>query len=118
MSRNNLIAVVVVVLLVVGFGLWQKRASFPQTYSVVYLTTGEIYVGKLSTFPSFKLKDAYILQIAKDATDATKTAPLLNPINEALWAPQILYLNKKNVVFYGPLLPSSKIAQKLAQETK
>ena len=86
------------------------------SYSVVYLTTGEIYVGKLSTFPSFELKDSYILQVTKDTVDPSKNNFQLQPINEALWAPKSLYLTRKNVVFYGPILPTSKIAQALAEK--
>ena len=118
MSKNNLIVVIVLVLVVLGAGFLINKKNGENNYSVVYLTTGEVYVGKLSTFPDFELKDSYILQIAKDATDPAKSNFQLNPISEALWAPQTLHLIQKNVIFYGPLLPTSKIAQTLAQKGK
>ena len=83
-------------------------------YSVVYMTTGEVYVGKLTTFPDLRLTDGYILQVTKDTVDPTKSNFQLNPINQALWAPEVMHMNKQNIVFYGPLLPTSKIAQTLA----
>lgn len=114
MSKRNIIIIVVVAVVVLIVGLWQYKAKKANNYSVVYLTTGEVYVGKLSTFPNFKLTNGYILQVTKDATDPTKNNFQLQPISQALWAPESLHLMEKNIIFYGPLLPTSKIAQTLA----
>ena len=114
-----MILVVVGVLIVLGLGLFiNKKMKEQNTYSVVYLTTGEVYVGKLSTFPDLELKDSYILQVTIDATDPTKNNFQLNPINQALWAPTSLHLIEKNIVFYGPLSPTSTIAEKIASQGK
>src|SRR3990167_370224 len=102
MSKKNIVLAVALVIIVVGVALWvNKTKRESNEYSVVYLITGEIYVGKLSIFPNFELKDSYILSITKDAVDSNKSNFQLNPINEALWSPESLYINKKNVVFYG-----------------
>jgi hypothetical protein len=114
MSKKNIVLVIVVVLIVLVFGVWQYKANHINNYSVVYLTTGEVYVGKLTTIPDLQLTDGYILQVTKDATDATKNNFQLQPINQALWAPSVLHIVEKNVVFYGPILPTSKIAEALA----
>jgi len=118
MSKNNIIIVVVLVLIVAGLGFWQYKESRSNQYSVVYLSTGEVYVGKLKTIPDLQLTEGYILQVTKDATDATKSNFQLNPLNQALWAPQSLHLIKDNVVFYGPLSPTSKIAETIAAQKK
>lgn len=119
MSKKNIVMVVVVVLVVVGVAfLINKQNKDSKPYSVVYLTTGEVYVGHLTTIPNMVLKDGYILQVTKDATDPTKNNFQLNPINQALWAPSELHLIEKNVIFYGPLLPDSKIAQTIAAQAK
>jgi len=118
MSKKNLIIVIVGVLLVLIVAVLVHRAKQASQYSVVYLTTGEIYVGKLTTFPEMTLTDGYILQVTKDPTDPTKTNFQLQPINQALWAPSELHLIEKNVIFYGPLLPSSTIAQKLSGQAE
>ena len=118
LSKKNLVMVVVIVLVVLVFGVLQYRANHQNDYSVVYLTTGEVYVGKLSTFPDLQLKDSYILQVTKDTTDPTKSNFQLQPINQALWAPSSLHLIEKNIVFYGPILPTSKIAETLAAQKK
>lgn len=118
MSKKNIAVVVVLVLIVVVVGYFGYKKSKVSGYSVVYLTTGEIYVGKLTVFPDLQLRDGYILQVTKDAADPTKSNFQLNPINQALWAPSALYLNRKNIVFYGQLLPTSKIAETIAAQGK
>ena len=117
-KKNTIIGVVVVIILVVVAGFLHYKSKQSQGYSVVYLTTGEVYIGKLSINRDLMLTDAYIFQVVKDPADQTKNNFQLNPINEALWAPEVLYLNKKNVVFYGPLLATSKIAETLAGQKK
>ena len=118
LNKKNLVIVIVLVIVVLAVGFLQYRASRSNVYSVVYLTTGEVYVGKLTQFPDLQLTDGYILQVAKDATDATKTNFQLQPIDKALWAPQSIHLVKENVVFYGSLLPTSKIAETIATQKK
>ena len=117
-KRNTLIGLVVVVLIVVLGVFLYFRVNKDRGYSVVYLSTGEVYVGKLRVFSNLMLTDSYVLQIAKDATDPTKNNFQLNPIKEALWALKKLHIMKDQVVFYGPLLPNSKIAETLAQQVK
>ena len=114
MNKKNLVLLVVVVLVVVGVALKINKSKEETGYSVVYLTTGEAYVGFLTTFPDFQLKGSYILQVTKNATDPEKNDFQLNPINEALWAPEVLHINRKHIVFYGPLMANSKIAETLA----
>lgn len=118
MSKKNIVIVVVVAVVVIGVGFWARKMNNNNAYSVVYLTTGEVYVGKLTVFPNLQLRDGYILQVTKDATDPTKTNFQLNPINQALWAPQSLRLIKDNIVFYGLLSPTSKIAETIAAQGK
>ena len=113
MNKKNLALLVVLVLVAVGLSVLYKGQQM-NGYSVVYLATGEVYVGKLTTFPDLELTGSYILQVTKSATDPTQSAFQLQPIDQALWAPKVLHLVKDNVVFYGPILPTSKIGQALA----
>jgi len=116
-SKKNII-VGFVVLVVIGFGFWVNKTSKDTGYSVVYLATGEVYVGKLTTFPTLQLKNGYILQIVKDPNDESKSNFQLQPIKEVLWASEALTLVKDNVVFYGPLLSTSKIAETIVAQVK
>jgi len=89
------------------------RGIFSKPYSVVYLSTGEIYVGKLSTFPRLILKDAYLLQLVPDAEDSSQSSYQLVPLSSTLWSPQKIYLNDDQVVFTAPVRDDSKVAQTL-----
>lgn len=110
---------VVFALVILSLGFWQyKKNNKANIYSVVYLKTGEVYVGKLTRFPDLQLKDSYILQVIKDTTDPDKSNFQLQPIGEVIWAPQKLHLIKDNVVFYGPLMSNSKIAETIAAQKK
>ncbi|MEK7219395.1 MAG: hypothetical protein AAB687_01830 [Patescibacteria group bacterium] len=119
MSKRNLVILVVLVLIVLGLGFLQYKASRSNAYSVVYLTTKEVYVGRLTTFPDLQLKDGYILNTVQDAEDPKKTNFQLTPMNEALWAPQGgIHLIKDNVVFYSALSDTSSIAKTLTEKAK
>ncbi len=91
--------------------LEREKQTEENVYSVVYLITGEVYVGHLKTWPKMELKDAYQLQVVKDPSDPAKTNTQLTPLKEAPWAPKQLFLNEKNVIFYGPIEEGSKAAE-------
>jgi len=125
-NKNNiligLVAVLVIVLVFVLFGdkLKAKVGNGQGNggeYSVVYATTGEIYVGQLSKYPNFRLTNVYLYQIVKDPTDPNKSNFQLQPLKEALWAPDYINFEKANIIFYGPLSAESEIAKKLAEQT-
>lgn len=120
MNKNKILIALVVLLAVALLAVvfHQKIPSDKKSNSVVYLATGEIYVGKLSTFPRMTMTDGYIFQAVKDPTDPTKSNFQINPLKDALWAPTKIYINQSQVLFYGPLSDSSKIATTLAQQAK
>lgn len=89
------------------------RSVLSKSYSVIYLSSGEIYIGKLSTFPKLVLTDAYILQAAANPDDPANKTFQLAPLKEALWAPDKIYLNKENIIFTASIRPDSQIAQTL-----
>jgi hypothetical protein len=110
------VVIILVIILLCVFG--KKLGIIKDNYSIVYLTTGEVYVGHLSTFPDLQLKDAYVFQAVKDTTDPTKSTFQLQPLKEAVWSPTTLHLVKKNIVFYGPLSPDSTIAKTITGQVK
>lgn len=114
-NKKNSAVIALLVALIIGgaFAFWQEKAS-RENYSIVYITTGEVYVGKLATFPRLEMTDGYIFQSIKDITDPTRSNFQLNPIKEALWAPEKMVFTRENVIFYGPILKTSKIAETLA----
>lgn len=82
-------------------------------HSIVYLSNGEMYIGRLSTFPRLTLSDAYLLQAVPDRADPQKSTFQLMPLEEGLWAPKYLYINQDQVLFSGPLSETSSIFKTL-----
>lgn len=111
-----LAGIILIILIVIGWK-WNKSNQEARDYSIVYLTSGEIYIGHFYTFPTALLKDAYILQNvnAKSADPKSKEKDISNvqlfPLSNAVWAPTELYLNWKNIIYYGPLDSNSVAAQ-------
>jgi hypothetical protein len=114
MNNKNLMVVcvlVTVIAIALAATMYFKTKSPSDDYSVVYLTSGEVYVGKLSTFPRLTMTDAYLIQIVKDSTDATKSSFQLAPLSQTIWAPKVLYINDEQVIFSGPISETSQVAQ-------
>lgn len=121
-KKTIFVVLVVVVVLLVGLGVWlgvsvfnaQASPSGPSPYSAVYLTTGEIYYGKLSWFPSPRLTDVWFLQAgAQNAQGKSQLA--ITPFKSAFWGPvDEIYLNAKQIIFWTNLRNDSQLAQALA----
>ncbi len=122
-KKIKLILIVLVLVVVVGGSVTIAALSvykpdaikgvFNKPYSVVYLDTGEIYVGRLSTFPRLILDDGYILQIVPNEEDPSQTGFQLAPLSSTLWAPKRVYLNEDHVVFSAEVRDDSQVAQTL-----
>ena len=124
-KKSLIICISVIVVLVLGFGfyVYSELNISKKPWSVVYLTTGEIYVGKISSFPKLQIFDAYILQVVKKTEEEIEagepqTSFQLTPLKDALWAPKKLYLNSNQVVFYGPVREDSKVAEAIREAGK
>lgn len=115
MNRAKIILWVVVIAVVAGGGalLWPRVTAKDKNFSVVYLQSNEIYVGRLSHFPRLVLHDAHLVQTIRDPKDETKSNFQLIPLNETVWAPKELYIDLSHVLFYGPLDENSKAAKAL-----
>lgn len=112
------LAIVAALAAALNFYVLPKMRAAENAFSVVYLSTGEIYIGHLKTWPKMELNNAYLLQSVKDASDPAKSNIQLTPLKDALWAPKQLYLNEKNVIFYGPIEEGSKAAEAIRNAGK
>lgn len=111
------LGVVVLAALVIGFVWGPGILNKPKNkYSVVYLQSGEIYVGKLSRVPRLTMRDAYILKNNVDKENRSNLQ--LIPLSESAWAPTELYLDFSKILFYGPLSDTSGAAQALVKAGK
>lgn len=111
------IALVLVIAALI-YKLILNKSSGDANYSVVYLTNGEIYIGKPISFSEVRLTDIYLLQVIKDSQDPTKSNFQLQPLKQMIWSPKELYFEKNNILFYGPLEETSRIAETLRQNKK
>lgn len=112
----GLVAFVIAVAVVWGFLGMQKNGEFRNTYSVVYLTSGEIYVAKISVFPKFVMEDPYLLLLVQD--EKRNNNFQLTPINDAVWAPKKLYVERDQILYFGPLKEDGKVLETLKNAGK
>ena len=109
---------IVVVLLALCVSLkWAWSNKLAKQWSVVYLTSGEIYVAHLRTFPKLSMQDAYLLQNVKNEKNQQSNLQLF-PLAEAAWAPTKLYLSYKQVIYFGPLDENSLAAKAIKEKGK
>lgn len=105
---NKILLVVVVVLIIALAGVvyWQNFGKSGDNYWAVYLSTGDVYIGKLSYFPRLHLSDVWFFQ---------KTSDTQNPLNlskfsQAFWGPgDELYLSEKQIIWKNKLSETSQV---------
>lgn len=120
MNNKNLVVVcicITVIAVAIAISVYFQTRNPSNNYSVVYLTSGEVYVGKLSSFPRMSLTDAYLIQIVKDAADSTKSSFQLSPLSKTIWSPKVLYINDEQVIFSGPINETSQVVQTIKNES-
>lgn len=122
MQKMNQTLVGIVALVVILAAAWaflgfQKNGEFRNKYSVVYLSSGELYVAKLSVFPKLVMTDPYLLLLVQNQEKKANSFQL-TPINESVWAPSKLFLRPEQVLYYGPLDESSKVLETLRNAGK
>lgn len=109
-SLNKVLFAIVIVLLVALVVIvgWKYLAGSPSYYAV-YLRTGDLYFGELSTFPSFTLNHVYMLQIN---SQDQKNPVSIQKFTNVFWGPEdSLNINKSEVVWYTRLASDSKLVQ-------
>lgn len=120
-SKNTLIVIIIVAVLFIGVGIWvgvnlgtnRTTGAGLSPYSAVYLSTGDIYFGKLSWFPTPHLDDAWFLQRGTNANGQAMTG--VYPFSQVAWGPVgTVYLDSRQIIFWTRLENSSTIAEAIA----
>ncbi len=110
---NKVLLSVVIVLLValVAVLAWQFWFATPSYYAV-YLRTGDLYFGELTTFPNFGLSHVYMLQVnSQDKQNPVSVQKFTN----IFWGPEdFLNINRNEVVWYAKIDPQGQLASLLA----
>jgi hypothetical protein len=117
MNTRSTFLVSMLLFAIILVGIWvgvstmsQQNANpnAPSKYSAVYLTSGDVYFGKLHWLPWPHLTDVYFLQ--HNTTDPSKPAFLVVRLTSVFWSPiDSLYLNPKQILFWTRLRQQSDI---------
>jgi hypothetical protein len=79
-------------------------------YSAVYLSTGDVYFGKLSWFPSPHMTDVWFIQRSQNQSGQVQTS--LTPMKSLFWGPaDEINFNSQDIVFSTRLKNSSQVVQ-------
>ena len=106
-KKITVLVILVVALVLAGF------YGFKPEYRAVYMTTGELYLGKYYAWPQAKLVEARLLQVTQDE----ERPFVLSRFSESLWQPAgDVYINRKQIVWTAPIALNSEMINFLAQE--
>jgi hypothetical protein len=107
MSKINKILLVVITVLVVAIVLgllWYWRTYYGNQYYAVYLDTGDLYFGKLSTFPDLTLSNVWYLQRDSQGNNS------LSELIKAPWGPEgSIKINRDKIVWTAKLSDVSQL---------
>ena len=112
MTKLNKVLLLVVILLVIFLGatLWMP-GLFGSSYYAVYLTSGDLYFGKIAWYDQHTLTDVRAIQQQKDE----KEQPILNLVDfskSVVWGPAgDLRLNRKNILWTSKLTDESQVVK-------
>lgn len=122
LPKKILIILIVIIVILVAVGVWlgswalglgKPNNSGPSEYSAVYMSTGDIYYGKLDWFPWPKIKNVWFLQRGVNAQNQAQLG--IVPFNTAFWGPvDEVYLNPKQIIFWTHLRNDSQVAKAFA----
>jgi hypothetical protein len=96
-------ALIVIVLCLVALLIWYPFEKEP-TYDAVYMKSGDIYFGTLSTFPSWKLTNVWYLDRTQDGIVTVQD------FSKVVWQPQgAMRIQPEAVLWVAPLSSESPV---------
>lgn len=103
-----LTVVIVLVVALIAVVAWQFWFKTP-TYTAVYLRTGDLYFGELTTFPYYGLSHVYMLQVN---SQDQKNPVSIQRFASVFWGPEdAMRINPNEVVWSAALNPQGQLAQ-------
>ncbi len=115
-----LLALLAVVLIwIVTIAAQAHMSESPSGFSAVYLSSGDVLVGRLSFSPTPILTDAWIA-IHNSSTDFSAQGPInLISFKTTSASPQgTVHLNSQNILYWANIDPMSQLAKELAAKTQ
>ena len=115
MLKNNKYFVITIVLagiiMVLSANLLISKNNH-NYYSAVYLDSGDIYFGKLHSFPSLYLTNVYFLQKNYNTLTASLSPYMLAKFTNSIWgAKDRLSLNRDKIIWINQLGNDSELAK-------
>jgi len=103
-----LLAILIAVFVYLGFAFSRKTFPFgKEKYQAVQLSNGDVYYGKLQTFPCCKLTEAYFIQ---NVQGETSTIPQLQSLNSLFFGPEnTIHLEKSQILWWADLSENSQV---------
>lgn len=113
-SRRTLIISAVVLFVLVAAGIWvgMNLGKNNSDYTAVYLTTGDVYFGKFSWFPTPHISGAWYLQRGVDKNNQPTVG--VAPFKNVPWAgDNVLYLSEKQIAMWVSIPSDSQFVKAL-----
>ncbi|TSC96649.1 MAG: Uncharacterized protein Athens071426_14 [Parcubacteria group bacterium Athens0714_26] len=112
LGLSIIVIAVVLALLIAKFNILSVFVPSPK-YAAVYLTTGEVYYGRMSMFGGFKLSNVVTLQKDKDGNISVQK------LNDAIWKPKNpVSFQKDHIVFWSYLDSTSPLIDVIENKTQ
>lgn len=108
--------ITVAVFVLIALGIWLgsfiggSSGTGPSPYSAVLLSSGDVYFGKLSWFPSPRLSKVWVMQKQIDQNNQQQLSVV--QFEKSFWGPlDELYLNWKEVLWWARLRGDSQLVK-------
>jgi hypothetical protein len=110
---------IVVIIVIAGAATWiwmdvlaAQNPNGPSPYSAVYLTSGDVYFGKLSWFPSPHMTDVWYLNRTAGPNGQAQIS--VAPFKGAFWGPMDeINFNPKQILYWTRLSNASQLVKGL-----
>lgn len=115
MKRKDLSLFIIMALVLMGAGAWlgaffSRMQSGISPYSAVYLTTGEVYFGKLSWFPAPHLDNVWFVNRIVDEQNRSQST--IVSLETLFWKPSNrIYLNPQQIVLVARIQSGSEMVK-------
>jgi len=115
------ILIIILALIIAYFSYTWGKQIFPfseSKYQAVQLISGDIYYGKLRTFPCCKISEAYIIQTNKPQKEGETATTQLVPLSSLFFAPENTMHFSKNQLLWWTNLGNDSQVLKVIREMK
>ena len=111
MSKNNIIVLSLCLIILLASACFFYFSRTDDSYYAVYLKTGDLYFGHLSSFPMLTMTDVYYIQ--QNETDKTLG---LQRFTDSVFSPENkITISRDNIVWTTKLKDDSQVVKAIKQ---